>query len=105
MIYITETHASDGWSFGNAPHEVNHHKCLHDRLEAAKLLREYDIPCTTVVDPMTNETASAYGATPDRLYIVQDELVVYEGGRGPANYHIEEVESWLKKISDTKKNE
>ncbi len=39
-----------------------------------------------VVDTMENSSNSAYGAYFERLYILQDEKVVYQGGRGPEGY-------------------
>ena len=46
---------------------------------------------------MENEATQAYGAFPERLFILQEGKVVYEGGTGPYNYKLEEVQRWLEK--------
>lgn len=48
-----------------------------------------------VVDNMDNSSNAAYGAYFERLYIVRDERVVYQGGRGPEGYRISELRNWL----------
>lgn len=37
----------------------------------------------------------AYGASPERLYIIRDSRIVYQGGPGPMSYNIKEVRVWL----------
>ena len=71
------------------------HTNLKERLEAAKLLMTHDPPAPVLVDSMKNEALLDYGALPERLYIVQDGRVVYEGGLGPMDYKLEEVQLWL----------
>ena len=39
----------------------------------------------------------AYGAWPERLYIVCNKIIVYKGGLGPSGYLLDEVENYLKK--------
>ena len=53
--------------------------------------------CTVAVDSMLNEANIAYGAVPIRLYIVQDKKIAYEGGAGPMNYRVHEVNEWLQR--------
>ena len=48
-----------------------------------------------VVDTLANEALLSYAAFPDRLYIVQDGRVAYEGGVGPWGYNLDEVRQWL----------
>jgi type I thyroxine 5'-deiodinase len=80
LIYIEEMHAQDGWMFKNNLHVIKQHNCLEDRLAAAKLLAAYNVPCPVVVDPMSNEANNcAYGALPERLYVVLD-------GRAPVSF-------------------
>ncbi|KAG8011187.1 Thyroxine 5-deiodinase [Nibea albiflora] len=55
-----------------------------------------EVPGTNVVvDNMDNSSNAAYGAYFERLYIVRDERVVYQGGRGPEGYRISELRNWL----------
>jgi len=37
----------------------------------------------------------AYGASPERLYIIRDSTIVYQGGPGPMSYSTHEVRVWL----------
>jgi hypothetical protein len=69
---------------------------LDERLDAARKLELLDPHCPIVVDTMNDSANKAYGALYERLYIVIDGVIVYEGGRGPMWYKIEEVEGWLK---------
>jgi len=46
---------------------------------------------------MKDEASRAYGAQPERLYIILDGRIVYQGGVGPWLYNTEEVNSWLEK--------
>ena len=48
-----------------------------------------------MVDTMDDEATKAYGAFPERLFIIQQGKIVYEGGMGPYNYDLEEVKNWL----------
>ncbi|KAI4894206.1 hypothetical protein NFI96_007182 [Prochilodus magdalenae] len=57
--------------------------------------REAPPGCPVVADGMDNAANAAYGAYFDRLYIVQDGKVVYQGGRGPEGYRISELKDWL----------
>lgn len=50
-----------------------------------------------MVDTMDDEATKAYGAFPERLFIIQQGKIVYEGGMGPYNYDLEEVKNWLEK--------
>ena len=36
-----------------------------------------------------------YGAWPERLYIIVDGTIVYQGGLGPFDYKLHEVQHWL----------
>ena len=46
---------------------------------------------------MEDEATKAYGAFPERLFIIQQGQIVYEGGMGPYNYDLNEVTRWLEK--------
>lgn len=48
-----------------------------------------------MVDMWDNEATEAYGAFPERLFIIQQGEIVYEGGTGPYNYVVPEVRDWL----------
>ncbi len=104
-VYIREIHGTDGWVFGNYRYQLELDKCLEDRLKGAKMLNEETIHRTTiVVDPMNNETCSAYGGWPQRFVVILDGKVEYISGKGPFEINTEEVENILKKLCDRKLN-
>ncbi|KAJ8394224.1 hypothetical protein AAFF_G00048070 [Aldrovandia affinis] len=85
----------DGWTSSDAPYQIPKHRCLEDRLKAAQLM-DLEVPgCLVVADSMDNSSNAAYGAYFDRLYILQDGKVAYQGGRGPEGYKISELRKWL----------
>lgn len=96
VVYIAEAHSTDGWAFTNN-FDINQHQSLEDRLSAAQILVQKDPLCPVVVDEMDNETATKYGALPERLYVLQAGQVVYKGGLGPWGYSPQEVRSFLQK--------
>lgn len=51
-----------------------------------------------VVDTMWNTANVAYGATPERLYIIKDGKILYQGGVGPFLYDLSELSGYLNKI-------
>lgn len=95
VVYIEEAHPSDGWISSDAPYQIRKHRSLEERLSAARLMEREAPGCAIVADSMENSSNSAYGAYFDRLYIVQDGKVVYQGGRGPEGYRISELRHWL----------
>ena len=40
---------------------------------------------------MQNEASIAYGAMPERLYVIYNGMVTYEGGQTPFQYKLEEM--------------
>ena len=49
------------------------------------------------VDTMTDACNRAYGAKPERLVVIQNDIVIYEGKIGPIGYDPEEIRTILKK--------
>lgn len=94
IIYIEEAHPTDGWSFTNNI-DIKRHLNIDDRLKAAKRLQSNKPTCPIVVDQMNNDANMKYGGLFERLYIIRDDVVQYEGKRGPSGYRLEEVEQWL----------
>ena len=51
----------------------------------------------TLLDREDNSVNSAYGAWPDRLYVIGiDGKIAYQGGPGPGGFRVNEVEKWLR---------
>jgi len=99
FIYVREAHPVDGWYIEPAPFSISNHQSLKERFEAAELLKgviEDTVPI--FVDNMKDEAALAYGAVPERLYIVRNGVVVYEGDEGPFGYSLAKMERSLIEI-------
>ena len=107
VIYIEEAHPIDGWALGNN-YAVTTHRTLAERINAARFLltetsesirADVRENLTLVVDSIDDEANRAYGGLFERLYIIRDGVVEYQGARGPSGYRIAEVEDWLDKYS------
>jgi len=104
-IYIAEAHPAERGHFrvggegGN--YDIDTHANIVDRLNAATTLKEEAGEalkgCKILVDPMDDRANIAYAALPERLYVVRDGQIVYQGGLGPFDYKISEVEAFLAK--------
>ena len=46
---------------------------------------------------MDDHANHAFAALPERIYVVLDGRIAYQGGLGPFDYKIEEVEKFLAK--------
>ena len=95
VVYIEEAHPSDGWSFKDN-FDIASHQSIEDRISAAQVLRDTKTPISIVVDHINYNANKAYGGLFERLYVLQEGKVEYQGGRGPQNCHVPEVEEWLK---------
>ncbi len=99
IIYIDEAHATDGWAFNANKYKIRHHADLEDRITAARMLTDEQLPCPVVDDTMKNEARKWYGAMPERLFIILDGTVVYRGNMCPWGYSIDELNSRLEAIT------
>lgn len=100
FVYTGEAHAADGWRNPVGKYQVNQHRNLDDRSQAAKaIFEDYSIPCPFVIDSFDDPTTWAYGSNPDRLYIIENSQIVYQGKCGPYGYHVDEVETWLQRYN------
>ena len=71
-------------------------------MEASKILldrKSAEDNYKLVVDLMDNKASTAYAAMPERLYVILDGKIVYEGLQGPFDYRLNEVEEYLEKRS------
>lgn len=98
VVYIQEAHPLDDWSFDFEKNKRYHHKTLEDRLEAGEFLTEIVTNVPVVVDNMEDGSCTAYGARPERLFIVDNGKIAYEGGIGPFHYDLKDLETSLKRL-------
>lgn len=98
-IYTREAHPTEGGDYIDYFLPVKHHQSLQDRMEAAgELLQLEKLPGPLLIDNMKDEACLSYGSFPDRLYVLLDGIVVYQGEVGPHGYLPRLVEEWLDKF-------
>lgn len=68
---------------------------MQDRKEAARILANKYPRIPVYADFMDNRLNKAFGAMPERLFILLNNEVVYAGGMGPFFYNLDEVKTWL----------
>ena len=96
VVYIEEAHPTDEWYFDSNSYKIEQPKALKERIAAAKMFADdTQVDCPVLVDGMNNEANALYGALPERLYVVCDGKVAYEGGRGPFFYNLDEMSKAL----------
>lgn len=99
-IYTQEAHPTEGGDYTDYFLPVAGHRELGDRLAAAgELLKLEDLPGPLLVDNMKDQACKSYGSFPDRLYIILEGVVVFQGGVGPHGYLPRQVEAWLQAFS------
>eukprot|EP00052_Salpingoeca_macrocollata_P034522 m.11763 g.11763 ORF g.11763 m.11763 type:complete len:66 (+) comp6581_c0_seq1:733-930(+) len=57
-----------------------------------------DVGCIApvFVDTMSDAANKAYAALFERLYLLKDGVVMFQGGKGPDGYFLSDVEEWLR---------
>lgn len=102
VVYIREAHPADGkWAMpvDKEGTLIASPKTLAERTSIAKTCctkLKIDMPC--LIDDMDNTTARAYGAAPDRLFVIgKDGRIAVRGGRGPFGFKPKVVRDWLEK--------
>ena len=97
VVYIREAHPEEGWVVTHNRTDdirVNDPTTTDARVEvAASCALRLAIRMPVVVDAVDDEIASAYGALPDRLYLIgRDGRVAFQGDRGPWGFKPAELE-------------
>ena len=101
VVYIREAHPEEGWVVTPNRDEgilVNDPTSTDERVEvAATCAINLQIRIPVVVDEVDDEIALAYGALPDRLYLVgQDGSVAFQGERGPFGFDPKALEDAIR---------
>ena len=103
-IYIREAHPSDGLKFVGSEYSfISNHQHLEDRINAVKTLIEMakiekEDRISFYCDTMNDHTNNLFRASPERLYVLYDEKIFYQGGMGPQRYSISSLEFLLRKL-------
>jgi len=102
LVYIREAHPSDGWVTRRNQQEgisIASPKTLEERANVCTLAQgKLKITMPTVVDGMNDGANKAYGAWPDRLYVIDTEgRVAVAGGSGPRGFApaVQAARRWL----------
>ena len=100
VVYVQETHPTDGWQVIDNEEDgvlYRQHRSMEERVEVGStcmLKMALEIPA--LVDEMDDAVANAYGAVPERLYLVgRDGNIAYKGGMGPMFFRPDE---WQQRI-------
>ena len=96
VIYVQEAHPTDGWQVeSNVEDNVlfRQHQSYEEREEVANTCNlDLRMSIPILVEEMDNGVDEAYGAAPERLYLIgADGRVAYHGGAGP---HFFDPDEW-----------
>lgn len=99
IYYVNQTFRwlphSPGTEIGGKAY-IRSHRSIEERISAAKkFVKDLNFPIDLVCDSFDNQVYTYYQCSPERLYIVQDGVIVYQGGVGPFDYKLAEVKDWL----------
>ena len=101
VVYIKEAHPEEGWVVTpNRDDDILVNDPTSDEQRqavATECALRLKIRMPVVIDPIDNEIARAYGALPDRLYLVErGGKVAYQGAAGPFGFKPPELEAAIK---------
>ena len=102
-MYICEAHPIDGWQVvNNVEDGVEYTSPTTDAerlVTASECALDLQITLPVVIDPIDDPVAGAYGALPDRLYLIDTAgRVAYQGGEGPLGFQPEELDTAIEKL-------
>jgi hypothetical protein len=101
VVYIREAHPEDGWVVKDNRAdgiEVLEPTTAEERAAVAgTCMVRSAMRMPVLLDGMDNAVASAYGAWPDRLYLIgTDGRVAYQSGIGPFGFLPDELEAAIR---------
>lgn len=99
VVYIREAHASDSRR-PDPVLDVKQPKTFVERLGVANTCRsDLGLKLPMLIDGLENKTEAAYGAWPDRLFLVDTKgVLAYRGGPGPRGFKPAELEAAIKRV-------
>jgi hypothetical protein len=106
VVYVQEAHPTDGWQTESNVAEgilFRQHQSFEEREEVANSCSlNLHIPLPILIKEINNAIDEAYGAAPERLYLIgADGKVTYQGGAGP---HFFDLDEWEQAIETCLKN-
>jgi hypothetical protein len=102
VVYIFEAHPEDGWVVTmNRDQDIALDQPTNDaerEAVATTCAIRLEIALPVVIDPIDNRVASAYGALPDRLYLIgRGGRVAFQGDEGPWGFRVEDLDAAIDK--------
>jgi len=103
VVYIAEAHPTDGWIIPvDEQPQISSHQNATERMVAANQLRERmasdaGLHVKILCDTIDNRMSELFAAHPERLVVLKGEQVVFIGGKGPFDYSISDLQSFLQK--------
>ncbi len=102
VVYVQEAHPTDGWQTDSNVRQgvlYRQHQSYDEREEVALACSiDLNIGLPVLIEEMDNAIDEAYGAAPERLYLIgPDGRVAYHGGAGP---HFFDLDEWEAAISE-----
>ena len=101
VVYVQEAHPTDGWQVESNVQEgvlFRQHRSYAEREAVAQSCSiDLQIGLPVIIEDMDNAVDEAYGAAPERLYVVDvDGRGAYHGGAGP---HFFDLDEWEQAIA------
>jgi hypothetical protein len=101
VIYVQEAHPTDGWQTDSNVAEgilFRQHQSFAERESVATTCSlDLRLSLPVLIEEMDNAMDEAYGAAPERLYLIgMDGRVAYRGGAGP---HFFDLDAWERAIA------
>lgn len=101
VIYVQEAHPTDGWQVDSNVAEgilFRQHQDYEERQSvAATCSLDLHLSLPVLIEEIDNAIDEAYGAAPERLYLLgADGRVAYHGGAGP---HFFDLDAWEQAIA------
>ena len=103
VVYIKEAYPEDGWVVSMNRDEnivIEDPVTKEDRVDAAESCAiNLAVKIPVLVDEMDDRIASAYGALPDRLYLInQDGQIEFQGEPGPWGFDPNQLEAAIEEL-------
>ena len=110
VVYIREAHPEDGWVvIDNREDDIRVFDPTTDaerRRVVESCAPRLSVRMPVVIDGIEDGVAAAYGAWPDRLYLVgRDGRIAFQGGTGPFGFLPEELEAAIEEELDGQSRE